>query len=89
MTVLNDGKRANVFIAIIDKGNINNKHVHKEYELIEALDKTMYAIIRKGVNWDIIKRFPWRKVYIFEYNTEIPSFMQLINLEVSGGGFYT
>jgi len=89
MTILNDGMKANVFIAIINEKSINNKYACKQYELINALDKTMYAIIKKGVDWSTVKHLPWKKVYLFEYDTEIPAFMQLINLEVTRGGFYT
>ena len=89
MTVFNDSMKANVFIAVIDEGNINNKSAGKQYDLVNALGKSMYAIIKKGVDWSVIGHIPWKKVYLFEYSTEIPAFMQLINLEVTRGGFYT
>lgn len=89
MTVLSDSKRANVFIAIINEKSINNKCACKRYELVNALDKSMYAIIKKGVDWSNIKHLPWKKVYLFEYDAEIQNFVRLINLEVARGGFYT
>ena len=89
MTMIDDSKRANVFIAIINERNINNKYACKQYELVSALDKPMYAIIKKGVDWSTISHLPWKKVYLFEYDAEVQNFMQLINLEVTRGGFYT
>ena len=56
-------KKAEAFIAYITENFIKDDSKEDECRVAELWNKPMYAIIKKDVNWDKYKKYPWRKTY--------------------------
>ncbi len=81
--------KSNFYIAVINDKSIDDIQRLKEYELINALNKPMYAIIKEGLDWTKLKHIPWKKVYYFISEFEVPGIIQVIAFEFTRGGFHT
>ena len=60
-------KKAAGFIALITKAFIEqSKQKYAECKLAEELNKPMYAVVEKGIEWTLFKTFGWRKIFYYE-----------------------
>lgn len=60
-------KRSDGFIALITEAFVSQQEQkYAECKMAEELNKPMYAIVKKGIDWSIFQTFQWRKIYYYE-----------------------
>ena len=93
MVVMGDIRKSDTFVAVVHKKNINNKKgfdaLAKECMFAEAMGKSMYAIVEKGVDIGIFGNMPWKKVVHFNKKSDISGILTFIDGDIRAGGYYT
>ncbi len=60
-------KKSEAFVAFITKAFVARPEKrYAECKMAEKLNKPMYAIVEKGIDWSSFQKFGWRKIYYYE-----------------------
>ena len=60
-------KKSDAFVALITTAFV--AHPEKRYaecKMAKELNKPMYVIVKKGIDWSLFQTFEWRKIFYYE-----------------------
>ncbi len=77
-------KRDSVYVALVTADFCKNENCLGEMRDAFAMKLPMYAIVECGTDIpDLVLKMPWKKIFIFTHDKQIPVIAELLKVEVN------
>jgi len=75
--------REKIYVALVTKDFITNENCMGEMRDAKSMKLNMFAIMKKGIKIPkIIHEMPWKRVIMFQDESQIPVVAELLKLEI-------